>query len=284
MIVYHTFGGRLGNQLFQAAFVATWARPGERVFFTKMDHAMVLIPDSFNGKSYLSGWWYKFFDRILVTYLIRPLVHKLRLFTMLREVPGTDQVEVRRGLVSCVRWVEGYFQGEVFFDPQKIARWKLNTKLTTLAQKLLSEIVPPGQVPVAVHWRQGDYHDYEVFGEKNPTLPKKYFKSAIQRIREIEKRPFFVIFSDEPQKVAELLNFEPSECAVSYQPPEIDVLMMSYCQHMILSNSTLAWWAGFWGQGPDKKIFAPRYWLGWKKKTVYPPGIEPSFAELLDPN
>ncbi|NNM55441.1 MAG: alpha-1,2-fucosyltransferase [Spirochaetales bacterium] len=271
--------------MFQAAFASSVARPKERIFFTKMDHVLKLLPKEFQGKSHFKDpFLYKIFDRLVVPFLINPLVHIFRLVTLIREVPGTDQVEVQKGIFRKIVWIEGYFQGQNFFDPEKVRQWTVNEQFQRRASKALRDLVPPGRVSVALHWRLGDYKNFTVFGEKNPSLPVGYFQEAIQRIQKSIKNPFFIFFSDEPEQVATQLNLNSADYAVSYQPPEIDVLTMSLCDHLILSNSTLAWWGGYWGKGAGKLIFAPRNWLGWKNGVTYPPAIEPGFATLIEPH
>ena len=283
MIFYHTFGGRLGNQLFQAAFVSSIARPKERVYFTKMGQVLKMLPFEFRGRSHLQGFLYKVFDRLVVPFLITPIVHTLRLVSFIREIPGTDQVERRKGLFHRIVWVEGYFQGERFFNHTKIAQWKIDPQLKEKALVTFRAMIPEKKTAIALHWRLGDYKDISVFDKKDPSLPRSYFEDAIQEIRKHIKNPFFLCFSDEPKNVASRLNLDPSEYAISQHAPEVDVLLMALCDHLILSNSTLAWWGGYWGQGPGKMIFAPKYWLGWKNGRTYPPAIEPSFATLIEP-
>ena len=284
MIIYHTFGGRLGNQLFQAAFVTTISKPNEKIFFTRMDHVLKILPQEFSGKSHFNGLAYKIFDRLIVPLIIQPIVHGLHLFTLVREIPDSDKIEYRKGLFNNIKWVEGYFQGEVFFDKSKVKNWKIESTLIAKAKESLLKLVPQHKKTVAIHWRQGDYKDFVVFGEKDPSLPVEYFNNAIEEIKKTVKDPFFVLFSDEPETVAEKLKLETSEYAVSHQSAEVDLLMISLCDHLILSNSTMSWWAGFWAQGPGKIIIAPKYWMGWKSKKYFPEAIEPSFVTLLDPN
>ena len=42
---------------------------------------------------------------------------------------------------------------------------------------------------------------------------------------------------------------------------------------VISSNSSFAWWGCFLNRRQNKKVFAPKYWLGFKVKQEYPVGI-----------
>jgi hypothetical protein len=39
-----------------------------------------------------------------------------------------------------------------------------------------------------------------------------------------------------------------------------DFLGLMHCQHKIISNSTLAWWAAFLGEADGYLILAPKRW------------------------
>ncbi len=283
MIFFHTFGGRLGNQMFQAAFASTLAGRYEKVLFTKMEDCLRILPRAFKGGNVLRNkFLYKLFDRILYPYLLRPLIFKLRLVTLVQEVNDKKMVNITPGIFKEIKWVEGYFQGQTFFDPQKVSEWEVNPTIVEQAKRWLSQRVPRGRVPVAVHWRMGDYENFIVYDKLDASLPETYFVKAIEKVLRQEPKAYFVIFSDEPHKAAQRLKLANNVYTISDQSPEIDLITMSLCEALILSNSTLSWWSGWFAHKSAKLIIAPKWWMGWKSKRTFPVAIEPDFAELID--
>ncbi|HUX38444.1 MAG TPA: hypothetical protein VMV44_11135, partial [Rectinemataceae bacterium] len=74
MILYLAPGGRLGNQLFQAAFIERVRKPGERVFCTKMSEFLRFargLKGYVNTDSFL---FIKAMDRLVEPFVRRFLV------------------------------------------------------------------------------------------------------------------------------------------------------------------------------------------------------------------
>jgi hypothetical protein len=61
----------------------------------------------------------------------------------------------------------------------------------------------------------------------------------------------------------------------------VDFAIITLCEYGIMSNSSYSWWAAYLMKN-RKKVFSPKYWLGWKSEQVYPLGITPSFADVVE--
>ncbi len=52
-----------------------------------------------------------------------------------------------------------------------------------------------------------------------------------------------------------------------------DMWLLSLCDHVVISNSTFAWWGAYLGEKQDSIICAPEMWA--KKKSFIPDNIVP---------
>ena len=113
---------------------------------------------------------------------------------------------------------------------------------------------------VAVHIRLGDYIQIrELYGN---ICTEEYYRKAIQYIAGRIENPVFYVFSDEPERVGDLLSdyqccvIEENRGTDSYK----DMYLMSKCRHHIIANSTFSWWGAWLDDKPDKIVVTPSKW------------------------
>ena len=91
-------------------------------------------------------------------------------------------------------------------------------------------------------------------------------------IKNIVKKPIFVIMGDDTLYLQSVFK-ESKNLIISNNLPEIDLSIMSFCSHGILSPSTFAWWGAFYARSKHKlntTFLAPKYWCGHRKKNGIP--------------
>ena len=49
---------------------------------------------------------------------------------------------------------------------------------------------------------------------------------------------------------------------IENNPDYIDLYLMSKCSGSIIANSSFSWWGAYLINNPEKKIVAPRNWIG----------------------
>jgi len=277
MILYFTPGGRLGNQLFQYAFLTRVARPREVCITTRMEQLQEVIEPRLRIWNVRAGLFYSLLDRLILPLLVRPLC-RVGLLGLVAE-NRSGGLNERRGLIPGVRVVEGYFQRESFVPPGLRSRLELREPLMRRARQIVAGL-PAGTTRVFVHVRRTDLKDFPVRGVPDPRLPLAYYERLLDRVNREIARPFFIFLTDDPDWVDRTFA-GIHDRLVSRQTPGVDLALMTLCDTAILSNSSLSWWGAFLMRDGSTR-YCPKYWLGWKSRAWHPDGIRPSFAVAVE--
>lgn len=116
---------------------------------------------------------------------------------------------------------------------------------------------------VALHIRKGKDYTTEFLFQNTCTV--EYYSKAIAYIKDHVENPVFYIFTDNPSWVSHniknldytLVDWNPTKGIDNY----LDMQLMSYAKHNIISNSTYSWWAAWLNENPNKIVVAPASWF-----------------------
>ena len=113
---------------------------------------------------------------------------------------------------------------------------------------------------ITVHHRLGDTIGLK---QTRGLLGPGYFKDSIRILEaNTETSPRVVIFTDDIKNSKSLLGTYLRGIDVSWLPPTLDaaevLYLMSRASNLVLSNSTLSWWAG--AAGTHDAVVAPSAW------------------------
>lgn len=117
----------------------------------------------------------------------------------------------------------------------------------------------------SIHVRRGDYLLYPT---KHPVVTVEYLRKAIRFIIDNKKIKRFKFFSDDIAWCVSCgINLEFPDCDFEYSTGNNetqDLIEMSCCEHNIISNSTMSWWAAELNQNPNKVVVVPQIenWFG----------------------
>jgi hypothetical protein len=141
---------------------------------------------------------------------------------------------------------------EYEIDLRKIFTFK--EELTKKCYKFIKNLKEKvGKPLVSIHVRRGDYlyiQDAFVLSDMS------YFNTGIEIVG---KDSFFVIFTDDKKWCSK--NFKHLPNIIMDNTNEIDLRLMSLCDHNIISNSSYSWWGSWLNENLDKKIVAPKKWF-----------------------
>lgn len=168
-----------------------------------------------------------------------------------------EYFEIEQGFFS------GYWQsGKYFYKVKDEIRKKFTFNegfMSPRQRKLLEKIRKTESV--AVWLRRGDYLTVAV-NDFGGLCTQEYYDRAMEYIRLRCENAEFFIFSNDSEYISEkykeynLMVYEDNTSDIK----DYDMYLMSACKHLIIANSTFAWWAA-WLHGDNGMIISPKKWL-----------------------
>jgi len=123
-----------------------------------------------------------------------------------------------------------------------------------------------------IHVRRGDYVSNQKAANYHGALTLDYFRESFSQA---SQQIFFqatVIFTDDGSFVRENFGFIPNLTVIpeseELTAPEI-LDLMRFGDALVISNSSLSWWAAFLGHSELRPIFAPSPWFRKETKEIY---------------
>jgi len=164
-------------------------------------------------------------------------------------------------------YLDGYWQSEKYFSAQggknieKIIQKKFTLKkdLNNIAKGTSEKIINSNSV--SIHIRRGDYANNPDTKSYHGLCPIGYYEKAIKKITNKIKNPTFYIFSDDIEWVKKNLKTNFPMIFVEGNKDYEDLILMSYCKHNIIANSSFSWWGAWLNKNPNKIVIAPKKWF-----------------------
>src|SRR6185437_1262468 len=272
--------GRLGNQLFQYAFIYTAAKKLNTSFyideyielssvdkyFERLDaQSQNIITNLFAIKGY---------KNIFSFYLRRIYYDYSRWFYNLffdNYEWDNQSAEIQNRTLYL-----GYFQSELFFKPFN----ELIKNKFVLKNKYIEEFRAKyhkfyqDKTTITIHIRQTDYKNLQHLnlGAADLTLPVNYYQKVISIYDQEDIN--FIFISDDVAFVED--NFKHIKNKIIPAGTEImDFQHLLNSDICILSNSTFSWWGAWLNKKKNKVVYCPRYYMGYHLKKEFPDHIYP---------
>jgi len=268
--------GRLGNQMFQYAFAYATAKQFKTFFVinptTQFDVAKYFRLDPLTSFFYgapVNKYIIKIFSKFGSRLYYRKKIEE-------NEATSTVSQEASGAYI-------GYFQSEKYFHEYRhdISRcFSIKEKWKQPFIDKYGKMLKNNKT-IVIHVRRTDYLEFgkDFLGEKDLSLPITYYKNCFSRISNPEQYKILCI-SDDINFVRENLNIEGD---LSFESNDMitDFQLLQHADIAIIANSTFAWWAAYLNNKAEK-VFAPKYWLGFKVDVEYPVDIIPQRFEAID--
>ena len=273
--------GRLGNQLFQYAFLNAISDKGEYIICTAMDE--------FEANFELKNKNYK---NIRVNRPLRFLINSclpffLRLLSQVRLVSYVEQVRVNgvpsinvkivKGILPVKFVKTGFFQSESFFNDEDI-EFELKSIYKEKASSIFDSL-PIATTKIFVHVRRGDYLFEDYRGVRGFNLPREYYFNSIALLNRKVENPYYIFLTDDPEYVDCCFQHIKNKY-ISEESMAVDLALMSLCDYGIAANSSFSWWGAYLME--KRQAIFPKYWYGWKHRVESHPEIQPRWGVLMD--
>lgn len=280
--------GRLGNQIFQYAFLKTIRRKNETIIVSGFED----LKEVFKANDYFNlnkkNKWIKKFLSIIVKPILNFLSSKKIISSIQvnyekildKYERETTTYTIEKGIFNFVTFVKlGFFQSELFFDKKILKCLSIKDNYIDNAETFL-KIIPKNSYKIFIHIRRSDYKNFFVYG-KNTLLPISYYKKQINYFIKKQINCFFIFLSDNPDFVKKEFN-DIDNKLISYNAHfGTDLAIMTKCQSAILSPSSFGWWGAYLMAERDI-VFAPNNWLGFMSKLEYQSSCVAKFMNRIE--
>ena len=267
--------GRLGNQMFQYAFIYTAAKKIGTSFYIDKSIENFVLPQYFEVKNnYLSILDNRVFSINGFKNIFR--VHARKAFyhfiskIIFKERTENIETEAKPAYILKTlknnRLYKGFFYSAAYFEDFKDdirALYQVREKYAT-AFNCINDQLDPSKKKVVIHVRRTDYVDLDF------SLPLSYYKKAIEAVDSPDLEYIFI--SDDPSFIENEFGYIANKY-ISSHDEIIDLQFLINADICILSCSSFSWWGAWLNSKKDKQIYAPKYWLGFKDGKEFPAGV-----------
>lgn len=161
-------------------------------------------------------------------------------------------------------YLQGYWQSEKYFKNIReiiCKEFALKNEYNIEEKEITKEI--KSCKAVSLHIRRGDYVSSATTSKFHGICSLEYYAKAVAHmIGNLDDLKFF-IFSDDIEWVKENLKIDAPKTFVSdgklkdYE----ELILMSYCRHNIIANSSFSWWGAWLNNNPEKIVIGPKNWF-----------------------
>lgn len=176
-------------------------------------------------------------------------------------------------------YLNGYWQSYRYFNEIDATLKKQFTPKHNLTSKTLEykKIISSKANSISLHFRRGDY--LTKYKDIYNQLTLDHYYKAIDHIKnklKIDKANLF-IFSDDIEWCKSQFRYDDEVTFIenTNKPDHEDLLLMSYCQHNVIANSSYSWWAAWLNNYTNKIVISPKNWYIQQdaefNASIYPP-------------
>jgi hypothetical protein len=162
-------------------------------------------------------------------------------------------------------YLMGYWQSYRYFEsirPTLQSEIKPRSQLDPHYQAYLKQI-QPGNAAL-VHVRRGDYVHLASAAKVHGFLGLDYYQRGMDMLLKRNPNLRFFVFSDDlawaqenlphQNKITFITSLESSDAVIQ------ELELMTHCNHFLIANSSLSWWAAWLAKAAGSPVFCPKQW------------------------
>lgn len=271
--------GGLGNQMFQFAFGAALAGD-RRLFFdaSALEHSQTR---SFALDCFGLDLEFSRFSSIARGVTAVPGMWKwMKAFRYSLPVPGGRLIwDAMKGFDP--RWSEltgavyavGYWQDERYF--QSISdQIRNHFSFSRPVTPETNDLLPSTKGAVGVQVRRGDYTNTST-SRVHPPQGVDFFIQSIKRLVDQHESRRIIVATDDTAWAREHLDLPDLEIVFRSNdaPAWEDMLVLSRCDHVVISNSSFGWWSAWLGS-EERSVICPARWYGARGYEFQTPAVD----------
>jgi len=278
MVICNLKGG-LGNQMFQYATARAIANNRHQIFidlsFLEKNNTSI---GSFTARKFELNLFenirFKFISHVALKFHLsnHRILKVLRMLLRYKKIYVINDENEHYQDGHDIIYLDGYFQNPLLFKSIRNVLLKDFTfpKLPENTNDLAKLIETKSAV--SIHVRRGDYLNPEN-NNYHGVLPISYYKSAVEKMIELNKDACFFIFSDDGEWCELNFSFIKKEkyfISDRNNHSWTDMKLMTLCKHFIIANSSFSWWGAWLSQHYSKTVIAPKNWYKNEKSKIIP--------------
>ncbi len=158
-------------------------------------------------------------------------------------------------------YLNGYWQNQKYFSSIKAELYQQFTPKLSPTEGVLEFIQKINSSnSISIHVRRGDYLLPEI-SNYHGNCDLRYYKESMSFISKEVSNPLFFVFSNDLDWCKQNLPADFNLVFVQHDGENFwDLLLMSYCKHNIIANSSFSWWSAWLNKNANKIVVAPEYW------------------------
>lgn len=270
MIIVRIWEG-LGNQLFQYAYArAISLETNQKVFLDiretgKLPNEGKLTPREYELKNFQITLpvctnvqhFYPYLDKPQIKEIVKRISKQGRIpYKYFSEYYPTYDKSLLN--IKGNWYLQGWFQDIRYFQKYLEVIKKEIVPKKKIRVSSETKYILHSKDTVSVHVRRSD------FKKEQNILPITYYYNALNYMKSVVDKPYWIIFSDDINWVKEHLNFG-RDCYYLSDVEKLkdyeELMIMSCCKNHIIANSTYSWWGACLGRNQDKIVLAPDKWF-----------------------